>query len=377
MTTKKIIIIIPSLGSFNAFLKEQAQALIDDKWEITLLTRKGNKVNRIQGLSIIDINIPRGTNIIGYFISALKIRSIIKKIQPDLVHAHFSTAAILLALAKNSNTSNYLATIQGVIYTVTFGLKAKIYRSIEVFAFKHLDKVWVLTKDDQSVLLKDGTYVFCQQSYGFGCNLTIFNPRKYTLQDKSLLRQDLNLTNQDKIIIFIGRLVYFKGIQIAFRAFKKALLEIPELKFLICGNLDPLHSSGLSETEIAEISNHTSVRWMGHTSRIPEYLSISDINVFPSIREGMPVNLMESIAMGVPVITHNSRGCRDVVWNGKTGIVLPELNPESYAKEIIKLIKDRDKLKLFRNNALEIRHLFDRQLYIDEMNAAYQHIIDN
>jgi glycosyltransferase involved in cell wall biosynthesis len=86
---------------------------------------------------------------------------------------------------------------------------------------------------------------------------------------------------------------------------------------------------------------------------------------------------MESIAMGVPVITHNSRGCRDVVWNGKTGIVLPELNPESYAKEIIKLIKDRDKLKLFRNNALEIRHLFDRQLYIDEMNAAYQHIIDN
>jgi len=154
-------------------------------------------------------------------------------------------------------------------------------------------------------------------------------------------------------------------------------MEIPDLKFIICGNLDPLHSSGLSDSESLEISNHTSVRWMGHTSKISEYLSISDINIFPSFREGMPVNLMESIAMGVPVITNNSRGCRDVVQNGRTGIVLSDLNPESYSREIINLIKDQVKLDYFRNYALETRQIFDRQLYIDEMNTVYRNLIEN
>jgi len=207
MTTNKIIILIPSLGSFNAFLKEQAQALLEDKWEITLITRKGNKVNSISGISLIDIDIPRGTNIIGYIYSAIKIRSILKNVKPNIVHAHFSAAAILLTFSKISKKSNYLATIQGVIYPISFGFRTKIYRFLELLAFKHLDKVWVLTKDDQTTLLKDGVNVFCQKSFGFGCNLSIFDPAKYTLKDKSRIRQELNISESDKIIIFINHTV--------------------------------------------------------------------------------------------------------------------------------------------------------------------------
>ncbi len=71
-------------------------------------------------------------------------------------------------------------------------------------------------------------------------------------------------------------------------------------------------------------------------ANVADWLSIADLCVFASERGGMPVCLMESLSMGVPVITANTRGCRDVVRDGVDGVVLDEPSGEDLGSLFLK-----------------------------------------
>src|SRR5690606_19226289 len=111
---------------------------------------------------------------------------------------------------------------------------------------------------------------------------------------------------KDIVYVFIGRQTYFKGFNKVIQAFLKIYPEDKNQKLLLVGNVDNIHSTHLSPEEESILENHPGIINVGWQENVNEYLSISHINVFPSTREGMPVNLMESLSMGVPVITINS-----------------------------------------------------------------------
>src|SRR5436190_23345297 len=101
----------------------------------------------------------------------------------------------------------------------------------------------------------------------------------------------------------------------------------PRVKLLLVGERDPLHPTGLSALEERSVQENPDVVSVGWVSDVSKYLAVAQVNVFPSSREGMPVNLMESLAMGVPVITSDSRGCRDVVTHNVDGLIIGQPNP--------------------------------------------------
>jgi len=367
----KILILIPSLGSFNTFLSEQVEELLRNKWEVILVSSRGNKEIGIANVKFIGLDLPRGMQPFSYFTSSLKLKRVITENKPDLIHAHFSAAAILLMLAKDKNTPLCYATIQGVVYTASSGVKAWFYRIVETIAFKRLDKVWVLTKDDKYQLENDGVKVYCQRSMGFGCRLDLFDSNLFNQEEIRLLKNKLDILPDDFVIIYVGRLVDFKGINIVYRAFKKITAGRTNVKLLILGNIDSLHPTGLTVAEMEDMKTHSAIRMVGHVKEVAAYLAIADLNVFPSLREGMPVNLMESLAMGVPVITNNCRGCRDVVSDKISGVLLTERTPDAYAREILYLIDHPELLRKMKSNALLKRNDFDRQFFIKETLESY------
>jgi len=99
---------------------------------------------------------------------------------------------------------------------------------------------------------------------------------------------------------------------------------------------------------------------------VAEWLATSDLCVFPSEREGMPVCLMEALCMGVPVVTSDSRGCRDVVRNGLDGIVLASPDTEGLVNAIGSLLEHPELLEGMRRESLRQRSHFDRRCYIEE-----------
>src|SRR6202000_411916 len=130
------------------------------------------------------------------------------------------------------------------------------------------------------------------------------------------------------------------GFDLTVRTFLRIAETDPRLRLLLVGLFDPLPSLGLTVAEERARKRCWQIIDVGYTEDVASYLAISDVMVFPSQREGMPVCLMEALAMGVPVITCDSRGCRDVVRHGRDGLVLRECTIESLSAEMKRLAQD-------------------------------------
>ena len=147
------------------------------------------------------------------------------------------------------------------------------------------------------------------------------------------------------------------------------------VRLLILGAFDSLHPSGLNEAEIVELKNDPLVLMPGWQENVAEWLAVSDLCIFPSEREGMPVCLMESISMGVPVITADSRGCRDVVQDGVDGYVLEDASILNLADQIEGLLKSPELLSSLRRASLAGRARFDRANYVAEQLSSLGNLL--
>jgi glycosyltransferase involved in cell wall biosynthesis len=143
----------------------------------------------------------------------------------------------------------------------------------------------------------------------------------------------------------MGRLIREKGILELIDAFIKVHEKQP-CQLLILG------SALLNErdTKTAEVfkqkikDNHleADVILAGHREDVPQVLSLMDIFVLPSYREGMPVCTLEAMSMRIPVIATNIRGCREEV-TPKTGMLVPVEDVQALSVAIEQLLKDRTK----------------------------------
>lgn len=107
------------------------------------------------------------------------------------------------------------------------------------------------------------------------------------------------------------------------------------------------------------------------------YLAISDTMVFPSARERMSVCVMEALAMGFPVVTLDSRGCRDVVCNGVNGMVLGQADVGELNDAIDSLCLQPELLKGMRNGVLRRRSLLSWQQYFKEQLKLLDQVVNN
>jgi glycosyltransferase involved in cell wall biosynthesis len=236
--------------------------------------------------------------------------------------------------------------------------------------------VWVLTQDDQEQLRRAAptATVKVLQSAGIGCDLETFKPESVSVRHRRMLRKRLGIEPTHRVFIFVGRFVAFKGFDLTVRAFLKIAETDPQLRLLLVGSFDPLHPSGLTSAEEYARKNSGQIIDAGYTEEVASYLAISHVMVFPSQREGMPVCLMEALAMGVPVITRASRGCRDVVRHGQDGLVLRECTVDTLGVEMKRLARDDELRCRLSTEALAGRKRFDCRIFIrEQINLYRQH----
>ena len=173
----------------------------------------------------------------------------------------------------------------------------------ERLAMARLDEMWVLTDDDFEVIRNwDSSKARIQDAPGFGCRLDRFDSGSYSESGRAERCLELGISENDCVLVFVGRLAAFKGFDRTVRAFNALCDRGVSVRLLVLGTFDDLHPSGLSETEVEALKTSSSVIMAGWQADVADWLSIADLCVFPSEREGMPVCLMEALSMGVPVI---------------------------------------------------------------------------
>ncbi|MDD3718887.1 MAG: glycosyltransferase family 4 protein [Actinomycetota bacterium] len=142
-----------------------------------------------------------------------------------------------------------------------------------------------------------------------------------------------------RMIFFVGRLVYEKGVQTVIEAMPRVLQEFPDLRFLVAGT--GAHVRAL-QVMIDEFGLGEKIKLLGFVDaeKLPMFYKCADITVVPSIYEPFGMVVLEAMVAGCPVIVADTGGLKEIVVHEETGLCFKPGNPESLAQAMIRVLRD-------------------------------------
>ncbi|OWP85201.1 hypothetical protein BWK59_01270 [Flavobacterium davisii] len=377
----KIIFIITDFGSFNNFLSEIAIRLSTQN-EIHVITSKEKIINIQDKYDYANYNIifhyiefPRSFNLFNHYKASSKIHKIILKINPDIVSIHFTTA-IFTSLIKSKLPIRTIGTFHGLGFPVIDNpIKKQIFKLVELFSANRLDEVWVLNNFDNEIMKNYFSNVNVIPTNGLGCDIKKFNINNFSESSRQDLRKKLKINDTDTVITFTGRYVSFKGFDIVIKTFRELEKENKNIKLLLMGGYDKIHTSGLSKEEQEYVEHNPNIINIGFTIEVDKYLSITDLFFFPSKKEGVPICIVESLSMGIPVITFNSRGCNDLINHDYNGFLMDNNSTIlDFKVAFLNLLRDRKKILEYKANIDRDRNKLSRENFIKHQIHYFNNI---
>jgi glycosyltransferase involved in cell wall biosynthesis len=388
---KRLLLVVPSATSFLTFLTGVAREWQRRGGAVAVATgpdlpghstAAGGQVAWPQGIERLPLPEFRTGSPAAMIPAAGRLHAHIGAWRPNIVHSHFAAAVFLAALARTFAGHPplvWIGTFHGLHASAGAGVQSVVAAAVERWSARRMTQVCVLNTEDRAALQPriGSVPVHVHASCGVGCDLDRFDAARFSAADRLTARRSVGLSPDAFVLVFLGRQTAFKGFAAADRSYRLLRASGIDAALVIVGSTDDAHGSGLSAEELRTLEDDPHVVRTGWQWDVSPWLAIADACLLPSVREGMPVSLMESLAMGVPAITVDSRGCRDVVRSGVDGFVLPSTAPEGLAGAAMKLATDRPLLESMRAAAVAGRGRFDRRLYVAEQNAFYTRLVQS
>ena len=321
------------------FLLPLVDEMIEQKYDVHIACYKDQTGYDIEkdGYVIHHIPFQRNMNVISHFKSMVALVKLIRKERFDIVHSHTPVASLV------ARVSARLAKVPLSVYTAHgfyFHENMKpipykiIYLLEKIWAKYFTDKLFFQSKEDYELALEKGFQKpenLVHINNGVSGNR--FNPELYSRVNS---RKSLGLENE-KVIMFVGRLVREKGIVELIEAFNLLLDEIKDATLLIVGDSVTGDRDGINVEELIQsmpIETKEKIKLLGMRDDIPDLLCAADLFVLPSYREGLPRSIIEAMAMGKPIVATNVRGCREEVFPNVNGYLCKDKDSISLADSI-------------------------------------------
>ena len=337
MRSKKVLFVSNTARSIYKFRLRLADVLRDKSFDIILCACPDEYAEKIKenGFRFIPVNIQRqGLNPFSDLKLIYDLYKIYKKERPDLL-LHFSIKLnIYGAIAAKLAKIKCINTVTGLGYV--FMKESWLSKCVKILyrvSFKFPVRVFFQNKDDLELFIKNKSVDRDKTVLvkGSGVDINRFYP--------DLCKQSKK-NNSDFIFLFIARMLWDKGLGELVSAFKETHKVYPFTKLWLLGRIDKDNPSTVPEETIRKWENGKAIRYLGSTDDVRPFICQSEAVVLPSYyREGVPRSLLEAMAMGRPVITTNSVGCKEVVEEGKNGFLVTARNAQDLADTMIKFVK--------------------------------------
>lgn len=383
----KVVLIVTDYSGFLNFLSDTAAALIERGFIVHLICSKIEvikkeddfKYNDHKDFFRYDVSLPRGFNVFKLALASLKIRGLLGIIRPTIVHMHF-TSSIFCSLLFMPNKFYTIGTFHGLNSNGSNNeIGRYFWRLIEYYSFFRLNNIDVLnTKDLLSIPKVFKKKSFIHSSIGVGCRLSLFNQNRFSQAFRRKLKNQLDISEKDFVLLFVGRFTPFKGFNELIGVMDR-LKNYSDIKLILVGGFDQLHPVPNFILDKMRVMNSNIIN-VGFQSHPERFFSIADLFVFPSFREGLPVVVMESLSMGVPVITLTSRGCDDLIENGFNGFKIDhQLNSCLIVKQLscyIKKLHDNPPLlNQLKDNSISRRTNYSRKRFVKSQLDLYSTLV--
>ena len=373
------------VGGIARVVHDLSKRLIKDGHEVTVITYKegnvpyfeddkGVKVHRVDNYMINPNNFIDWIMQLNFNLLAKANEIIDKEGKFDVIHAHDWLVAYAAKSLKNSYDIPIVATIHATEAGRNSGIHDETQRYIN-------DTEWMLTYEANEVIV-NSNYMKCELQRNFGLPFEKINviPNGVNLTMYSGIEKDYDFrrkyaADNEKIILYAGRLVYEKGVQYLIGAMPKILQNYHDAKLVIAGK------GGMIEELKAQVgylglgNKVYFTGYMDHKSLCKLY-KCADISVFPSTYEPFGIVALEGMLAGNPIVVSDIGGLDEIIEHGINGMKSYAGNTNSIADSILTLLYDHKLgIEISKNAKAKVKELYNWTKIAQDTHFAYQKAI--
>jgi len=370
----KILYVTTVISTVNAFLIPHLTFLKQLGHEVAIACNPSDGTMELaerKGIRIHEIPFQRNPFSWQNIQALPAIRRLVDQEGYQLVHVHTPVASFLTRFSLRKKKSiTIVYTAHGFhFYKGAPPKNWLIYYPLERIAARWTD--CMITMNDEDYLatrkfrLRKGGLIY--QIPGVGIKRTRFEPLKE--EEKRLLRQRYGYREEDFIVIYVAELSTRKNQRMAIEAIHLLKEELQTVKLLLVGDGDKEEEY---KKLVKKLHLEQQVHFLGYRDDIPELLAISDVLISTSWHEGLPVHVMEGMATGLPLVVTNCRGNRDLVEDGKNGIIIAPGDEKELAAALQRLYLTPDLRSRFSKANLERIQHYDLSNVLNKMGKIYK-----
>jgi glycosyltransferase involved in cell wall biosynthesis len=356
--TKRLVHITTTDMSLDWLLGPQLQAFQREGYEVIGMSAAGEHVANLtaMGIPYVEIrNFTRAPSLSSDAKAFVELYRQLRSLRPDIVHTHNPKPGILGRIAARIARVPLVVNTQHGLYAQPDDPRKRRWAVYAVEriagAFSHHELVQ--NPEDASTLV-DRLRIPARRVHvlGNGVDLCRFDPDTIAPDTRSLLRGEWGIADDEVVCGVVGRMVLEKGVRELFAAYGKLHADGSKARLVVVGPMEPDKPDAVDAATIAA-AERDGVVFLGQRTDMPELYSAMDIFVTATYREGFPRAAMEASAMALPVVATNIRGCRQVVDDGVTGLLVTVRDADSLAAGIRMLVDDEPRRRSMGQRARE------------------------
>ncbi len=369
---KKLLMVVNEDRFFLSHRKDIALAAQEAGWDVTIVCKDTGRWQEVEalGLKVLELPInPTGMNLRQELKTWWFLYTLYRKNRDAVVH-HVGLKNILWG-----GLAAKLTGVRGVVNAVSglgaifsgdkMGMTAKGILAVMSFSNRRKNvKVIFQNQEDRNLFLQHGVITEDQTAFIKGSGVDLNEFQYVPEPDSETLR-----------VVFTARMVKEKGVIELIEAAERLRKDYEgRVEFWLCGRL-AVNADAVSKEELCSRCDGKYIKWLDFQKDIKSILAQCHIMAFPSYyREGVPKSLIDACAVGRPMVTTNSIGCKDVVDDGVNGFLIPVRDSEALAEKLRILIENKE-LRIKMGKAA--REKAEREFSLENVVKKHLEIYDN
>lgn len=335
----KIVFVVSEDFYFVSHRLALAAFLMKSGWDVTVVTQINDPrfCGEITGcgIKLIEARVSRGRLLSWDDLTYVAtLATVLAEEQPDIVHCVAMKPVLygsLVALGfPRIGVVNALAGL-GHLFT---GKRwpTRFVRNVVLNVFQ-----WLLRRGKTVTILQNAEDIeFFHRALGLPRDRLALIPGVGVVPET--YRQVVHRDRESPIVAFVARMLKDKGVYELVSAARLLRAEGVRAEFRLIGGPDDRNPNTLTQDELGALHREGVVVWLGQRNDVKRLYETADIAALPSYREGLPKSLLEAAAAGLPIVTTDTTGCREVVRDGVNGLLVPVGDHVALAAALKKLI---------------------------------------
>lgn len=354
------------LGGTELATHDIARHLVKRGYEVHVITSLDEAVPKDsieEGFYVHRIGFPK-IKFLGVVVFWLKALRVLKRINPDIVHAQSTGIGISAFLAKKLLGKPYVVYCRGSEVYLSWLFTKPMLK----LALKNANAVIALTEDMKAEIQKicSGEILVIPN----GIDLESFENFS-----REKARAKLQIKMGEEVILFVGTLRPIKGVKYLIQAMDIIAKQDAGIKLVLVG--DGEERQALEEL-VKELDLEEDVKFIGKVpnEEVPEYMVGSDAFVLPSLSEGFPNVVLEAMASALPIVASKVGGLPEIVKDGENGFLVEPKNPGQIAEKVLLLFGGEELRKSISRNNKEKAKDYSWESVVERLEEVYLEVLN-